>query len=356
MGSAHKNTAEAPSFMQRERQYIDTGIYWIALQLRYRLVLAGVRMIIRHTKLFSKFIDRHFDPNEIRKRLQTTFTPLYVQIQGIWGEIYYADINDHIGWRLYVYGYFDTTPPALVMLARSWNSGTYVDVGANIGSTSLPLVKNNIEVFCIEPNPRIASALKRNIAQNSPHSYTVVEWAVGSPDEVSRSNTTSIFSPNGNLGASSVNKHWNDSRVPSDSCVVPLSTLDIILDSHDIKQVSVLKIDIEGKEYEALQGFQNGFITQPAIIFEWRPDIGQASGKKVRDLRTLFPKNYVFWGISTRLIMPHLIEMRASKFTLEKSYENVFAIPQSLLEKNKHLRTLMAGNPITINISTGEIL
>ncbi len=334
---------------------LENSTYLLASILRNKLALATARMIILRVKFISKFLDRRFDPNEIRKRIQVGFKPLHKEVRGIWGEKYFVDINDHIGWKLYVHGYFDTTPPALGILAQSWAPGTYVDVGANIGSTSLPLAKNKIEVLGIEANPRIASDLKRNIAQNFPMRYTVVECAVGSPDEVSRGNTTSIFSPNGNVGASSVNKHWNDSRVPSDSYTVPLSTLDAILDSHGIKHVSALKIDIEGKEYEALQGFQKGFTAKPAVIFEWRPDIGKASGKKIHDLRTLFPSDYMFLGISTRLVEPTLVEVRASAFNLEKSYENVLAAPKSLVERSEYLQILEKGGSVIIDASSGEV-
>jgi FkbM family methyltransferase len=51
------------------------------------------------------------------------------------------------------------------------SGGTYIDIGANIGLTTIPLARNSL-VHCIafEPEPVNFSLLKRNIARNAPNS------------------------------------------------------------------------------------------------------------------------------------------------------------------------------------------
>ena len=118
---------------------------------------------------------------------------------------------------------------------------TFVDVGANIGSyTILATGVCGTRTIAIEPDPETASHLQRNIDINGLGDLaTVVRTAVG--DRAGEISFT-VGQDTTNQVATSA-----DTEVQT----VPLSTLDIILKNED---PSVIKMDVEGFETEALQG------------------------------------------------------------------------------------------------------
>jgi len=131
-----------------------------------------------------------------------------------------------------------------------YDTGVMVDIGANIGAVSLYVDSLNherdkekppIRVFAVEPEPHNIAFLKKNIADNpTTGTITVIENAVwhkaGKAKISNRGGNASLF------------KH------PKNGGYTEIDTITIadIFDKYQIKEADVMKIDIEGAEYDLL--------------------------------------------------------------------------------------------------------
>jgi FkbM family methyltransferase len=141
------------------------------------------------------------------------------------------------------------------VLVRGPMSGVYLDVGANIGNHSVFFGKFLADmVIAVEPNPAVVPVLKRNLAANQVANSRVVACAVGAEAGVGRMMRREGHEQN--IGGSHV--ETLDRPQANEGDVVPITTIDRVLEDarSDLgaRHVSLVKIDIEGMELEALKG------------------------------------------------------------------------------------------------------
>lgn len=131
-----------------------------------------------------------------------------------------------------------------------YDTGVMVDIGANIGAVSLYVDSLNhdraddkpvIKTFAVEPEPHNLDLLKANIADNpTTKNLTVVENAIWHESKVvdisNRGGNASIFEHPNNAGYSKVQAF----------------TIADLFDKYKIREADVVKIDIEGAEYDLL--------------------------------------------------------------------------------------------------------
>jgi FkbM family methyltransferase len=180
------------------------------------------------------------------------------------------------------------------------------DVGANVGSISLPLLQScpNLIAYCFEPSPANVLRLETNVSLN-PHlqeRVTVVAQALSN-----RSGETEFFvsaEPH-NSGVGSLRNMPNT----VDTAVnVKVSAGDDLIESGEIPAPDFIKIDVEGFEYEVLQGLERYLrkATDLALIFEHVPDrlrVRKCSENGVFDLLHHL-------GYSTHLLNEHSPRVR----------------------------------------------
>lgn len=159
---------------------------------------------------------------------------------------------------------------------------TYFDVGANIGLLSVPIVsqRRDVNVVSIEASPATLPFLKKTqSASRRCDAWTVIGVAVGA-----NNGETEFWSGGGANGA--FDGIRNTGRGGAKRVVhVPLNTLDEIW--HDIGDpaVSVIKLDIEGGESEALRGARELLAQErPILIIEWNKTNIAAYGTRPSDL------------------------------------------------------------------------
>ena len=306
-------------------------------RLRFWPILSLVRRLLRHSSgpLRAGWSSRWiaavriaFEPNNIRRNRSAALAPNYRAVTGLLDARYVVDVNDHVGWTVFLKGYFDLTPIAVAALLDELNpGGTYIDVGANIGSTSIPVALLGIPTVGIEASPRIAGDLARNVSLNSPLPYTVLNLAASSPHP--RERHARIFSSAGNAAASSFFPSWNPSVARSTLELVRLVTLDEVIACLDLSPINSIKLDIEGAEFMALEGLRQHLgHSSPCVLFEWRPDRLDRSGLPRPDLRAFFPSQYTFHAVSS-CARGDTIEVNFTTFDDDRSYENVLAAPES---------------------------
>jgi FkbM family methyltransferase len=298
----------------------------VGLLLARRVIRACARASFSPVKMYGRYLRIVLDPNEIRRRTNLRMRPIYMTIEGVAGERLRVNLNDHIGWRTCLDSIFDPVPVILADLFCG-PSGVVLDVGANVGTTSIPVAFIGHQVVGVEPSPGILSDLSHSIALNSPIPYTVVNLAAASPETKTDGGYLELYSSEGNFGAGSLLKNWNEGRASRRVELTRSATLDNIVSFLNPGRIDFVKIDIEGFEYEALQGLQ-GVLEKdrPAAIFEWRPDVMIASQHEVRDLRELFPSSYTFFGVDcTHAPGTAGFTISLINFDPVESYENVMA-------------------------------
>jgi len=159
-------------------------------------------------------------------------------------------------------------PPSLVPVLEATLApgGTMFDVGANIGvyaGWAAWLVGPTGRVHAFEPVPATRARLERFVASNGLHRVTIVAAAVGAaPGSV-----TLHVVPHASGLASAVGPATPEAT-PLD---VPLTSLDAYLATQpDATRPSLVKIDVEGFEFEVLRGAKDllGRREAPVVLFE----------------------------------------------------------------------------------------
>jgi len=121
----------------------------------------------------------------------------------------------------------------------------FVDVGANIGFYSLLLHRNFKNVVAVEPHPRNMRVLRENLRCMGAKNITCVSKAVSERD----GNTVPLFSGSHDGTHSLLRRSTISSQ---DYLPVETITLSSLL--KDFERVDLVKVDVEGAEWEVLEG------------------------------------------------------------------------------------------------------
>jgi FkbM family methyltransferase len=322
--------------------------------LRSKSILVVAQKFTRNDKSrIGSYLREVFDPNLIRHiNAAAVSGPCILSTTGLMGERYRANINDHISWQTFARGYFDLAPIALGLLFNECFPGKIViDVGANVGTTSIPLAKVGITIIGIEASPGVASDLSFNVSLNSPIPYSVINLAVTSPEVAARQPFLNLYAPPGNFGASSLIEGWAGATTKNRKIELSrLTTLDQIVQFLKISGVSFIKMDIEGSEYDALLGSQEVISKEmPAVTFEWRPDVFAKAGGQKKSFLSLFPQSFKFFGVKASITGERCLEIRTELFNETSPYENVLAISDNQVRSSGRLRELIDSSRATVS-------
>jgi FkbM family methyltransferase len=144
-------------------------------------------------------------------------------------------------------------------------SGVFVDVGANVGALALPVAacRPGARIICIEADPQIVSLLKRNVAENGRSNIRTVHCLAGPIDDPQ---VSFYRAPVAKFGMGSIGPQFGAEPV-----TLTQRPLDDVLDELSIDDVDVMKLDIEGAEFGALQGLSRRLRSPrpPTIVFEF---------------------------------------------------------------------------------------
>ncbi len=134
--------------------------------------------------------------------------------------------------------------------------GTILDIGANIGITSVPLAqrKKKSFIYAFEPMPENISALKRVIQYFKLSNVKILETALGDiPGELKMVmpviNNVKMQGFSHIISESDAKDH-DQTHIHT----VPVNTLDKIEELNVAAKISAIKIDVEGFEYFVLKG------------------------------------------------------------------------------------------------------
>jgi FkbM family methyltransferase len=158
----------------------------------------------------------------------------------------------------------------------------FVDLGANEGYFTIIAARLCGEagrVISIEPQQRLHAVIKENIRLNKSPNAALVGAAIGDKPGTAVMHLTAST----NTGGSGFERR---SSYPLPTQEVSMMTLEQLLDAQSASSVDLMKVDIEGFEYEALLGSPKVFEQHriKALALELHPAILSARGKDSADI------------------------------------------------------------------------
>jgi FkbM family methyltransferase len=147
-------------------------------------------------------------------------------------------------------------------------TGVIVDCGANVGLASVFFrqASPQARIVAVEADPRTVQRLSKNVETLN---VEVVHCAV------TAHNGTALLHSAANSASSSLTARRSD-----EPTLVPATTLQRLLDNHGIERVALLKLDIEGAEFDALAS--PALDRVQAIVAEVHFDLGAGDEQMVR--------------------------------------------------------------------------
>ena len=127
----------------------------------------------------------------------------------------------------------------------------FLDIGANVGFYSLlasRIVGAQGQVHAFEPFPRNVSYLKQHVELNRLQNVTIYPVALSDGPDRTMNFATSINPSSG---------HLQGERSDENSIPVRVTSLDTLWSQKEFPCPSVIKIDVEGAEFNVLQGGMN---------------------------------------------------------------------------------------------------
>lgn len=212
----------------------------------------------------------------------------------------HLSLSDHMQRRIFWMGYYSREIVAL--LKKCIKPGmTVLDVGANIGEISLVaanLVGNDGKVIAYEPVTSIADKLQTHVSLNDLTQIQVQRVGLSSKNQTN----VPIY---GSCGQDVKDDHNGLASLfgqNKDEAIVEyinITTIDDSVASLGLSNIDLIKIDIEGGEYECLLGAEKILKKyRPMLVVEVQEFSAQQAGWKPEELfRFLENFNYEFFTI-----------------------------------------------------------
>jgi FkbM family methyltransferase len=185
---------------------------------------------------------------------------------------------------------------------------TIVDGGANIGKYSLMLHQHipNASIFAFEPVTSTFDQLKEQVKDHQ----KIIPIHKGLFSE----NCTKEINLFKSHTHSSFYNVYKEPHPSGNTTQIELVKGDDWMKENQLEQIDFLKLDLEGAEFDAIKGFENGFRTGKikAVQFEYGP-INILSKKLLIDFYAFFIEH----GYVLGKIFPKIVEFREYEFKHE---------------------------------------
>lgn len=337
---AHSNNLDKGEEMNIQiwiRKYIKYSLVSIPNKKFFVFILSRLRfpLLLRIIKFLPEgkiryFLTESLSPNHIRKILDYKFKEkIKVVKDNNSGTILYVDINNEVGYRYFLGAISEQIMLTLAEQLELDSSHIYLDIGAHIGTTCIPIAKKfNVEVIAVEASPQNASLLLKNIARNKVL-ITLYQFFTTSQSLANKERYIQLFTQNGNTGANSKFKNWNNSKTFQDYEIVRTKTLDLIISDEEVSRIRLIKIDVEGAEAEVLAGFEKIKNTNAVILFEYRIDLlRKYLNRDGEALITTLENFFILYGVEYN----RFGRLSLFPFDYNKSTGNAIGLPKNSLE------------------------
>lgn len=223
-------------------------------------------------------------PNELFKVAEFNKKDYYTfNLDDVKFNIYLNPANGWVDASIFLYGSLE---PKLLRMIRDnlQKDNVFFDIGANIGQHGLYASNFCKSVFSFEPIKRLYDQLELSISKNQFKNIKAFNIGLGNEDK-----ETPIYSDAANMGGSSVliaaGKHKEQ--------MIQIKKLDeFLLDNPT--EVHMMKIDVEGFEWEVLLGAKNTLEKfKPILLIEFSPPIyNRIDPSRAEDIYLFLSKIY----------------------------------------------------------------
>lgn len=255
----------------------------------------------------------------IRYRIIKFFVPFNTNFpftSNFFNLVYEGNLNSYIDWQIYFFGAYEKRQLRLIEREINLHNRKKIvlDIGANSGNHSLFFSNIFKTVHSFEPFPLMYAKLHNNITKNKLNN--VVAHSVG----LSNQNSALPFIPpqTNNQGTGTLEK--NRILGEYESISIDVYQGDFYCKLNNIENIDLLKIDVEGHEFQVFEGLEETIKKYtPLIWFEFSATISYEQKQK---LFNQILSNYRFYSLEKKL---RYIE-KNKIFNLNNEI-NIFAIP-----------------------------
>ena len=228
-------------------------------------------------KLSNNWLGKQLAQYIRKKVIKNNKMPLDLTLEKVKMRCYLTDNISERGFVFMPWRYdFEERKQLLEFLPKD---GVFIDIGANVGIYSCIAathLSDNGRVIAIEPNPIVAERLRFNLTATTENKSRSPQFEVLSYGVSDKSGEFDLYLDSKNLGASSLVEKNSGNTIK-----IKCKTLMQIVEEAKLKQINVIKCDIEGAEDQALVPFlQNSpkELLPEIIIFEnnlqqWKYDL-----------------------------------------------------------------------------------
>jgi len=187
-----------------------------------------------------------------------------------------------VGRCLRDYGEFAS--PGVFLAGQMSAGGSFLDIGANIGSFALPVAARARRVVAIEAHPGLAEILRENVKANTLGNVEVIASAAGAAKGFV---SFPVIPLDGELNYGNIGVGMGMDHLVS----VPVVTIDAVAP----KDTKFIKIDVEGYEVEVMKGAAATLKrTRPAWLVETATNTPENQGILATFQRSGY-RTYWFW-------------------------------------------------------------
>ncbi|MDB5150370.1 MAG: hypothetical protein JWQ57_4390 [Mucilaginibacter sp.] len=214
----------------------------------------------------------------------------------------FTTADNYIEWSLLSTGTYEDEINKLIRISLK-PGNIAIDIGANIGLQSIRMaqcVGNSGHVYSFEPLNYLQNKLKRNIGLNKLENITLFPFALS--DQAGEI-TYSIDEHKWNQGTFSL----NDKNSGNKTQQISIKVADQLTEIQELPRVDLVKIDVEGFEFQVLKGLEATLKKHtPRIIFEYDSNYWSGTGQQISNcfsfLKTLNYDLYQVTSVGCELI------------------------------------------------------
>lgn len=148
------------------------------------------------------------------------------------------------------------------LLLRARATGVLFDVGANDGTHTYPFAAHGFDCVCFEPQAACGAYIRQTAALNGFERIRLIERAAGETD-----GQLLTFYTSDSTWYSSFSRENVERFEPADATQVTTITLDSASSQSGLTP-TILKIDVEGAEWQVLEGARSVLALRPDVVLE----------------------------------------------------------------------------------------
>lgn len=208
----------------------------------------------------------------------------------------YTSADNYIEWTILSTGTYEDEINKLIKISLK-PGDVALDIGANIGLQSIRMSKSvgdTGKVFAFEPLIHLQEKFGNNAKLNRASNIILFPYALSNQENEA---DFSINKSTWNQGTFSIGKNDNGSDIQH----VIIKVADEIAEIASASRLDLIKIDVEGLEYQVLLGLKRTLEKhRPRIIFEYDYNYWQANGQNINSCFDFLKAiDYTFYQITS---------------------------------------------------------